>query len=50
MARWRVEYQGSIEVDADSEAEAECNAAFDCKPENCRATELVSEEDDEDSQ
>jgi hypothetical protein len=38
MSKWTVEYHGSIEVEADSEGEAECNAAFECRPDNCRVT------------
>ena len=44
MAKWRVEYRGEREVEADSELEAECNAAFDCSPDNCRATLIEGDE------
>jgi hypothetical protein len=37
MAKWRVTFQGETEVEADSALEAECTAAFDCSPDNCRA-------------
>lgn len=40
MARYLVTYQGIIYVEANSEFEAECDAAFECKPDNCKAEEL----------
>jgi hypothetical protein len=43
MPRFRVEYHGSVDVEADRELDAEVNASFDCKPENCRATCLDEE-------
>ena len=48
MPKYRVEFQGSTEVEADSELEAECNAAFECRPDNCRE-ELIGGEEEGDS-
>lgn len=48
MPKYRVEFHGSTEVEADSELEAECNAAFECRPDNCRA-ELIGGEEEGDS-
>lgn len=54
MAKYRVEFSGSLEVEADSALEAECNASFDCRPDHCRAEciegcddEFLDEEDEE---
>jgi hypothetical protein len=38
--KYRVEFCGEVEVEAESELEAECYAAFDCKPDNCRVLEI----------
>jgi hypothetical protein len=42
LAKYRVEFGGETYVEADSELEAECDAAFDCQPDNCRA-ELIED-------
>jgi hypothetical protein len=49
MNRYRVHYEGTVEVEADSELEAECSAAFDCQPDRCWA-ELIEEGDTSESE
>jgi hypothetical protein len=45
IARYRVYYEGEIEVEANSELEAECNAAHDCRPDHCHAELIEGEEE-----
>lgn len=40
MARYCVEFHGEIEIEADCALEVECLAASECRPDNCRASEL----------
>lgn len=47
MSKYRVEYSGSVEVEASSALEAECEAATMCRPDNCRAEDLGDDEPDD---
>jgi hypothetical protein len=42
VPKYRVEFSGETYIEADSELEAECDAAFDCQPDNCHA-ELIED-------
>jgi hypothetical protein len=46
MAKYTVEYSGTVEVDAECELEAECVAATECRPDNCRVISGGGEEED----
>jgi len=46
MAKYIVEFSGTVEVDAECELEAECMAATECRPDNCR---VISGGEDEDA-
>ena len=44
MAKYVVEYSGTVEIDAECGLEAECMAATECRPDNCR---VISSDEDE---
>lgn len=45
MPKYLVEYSGTVEIEAEGELEAECMAATECRPDNCR---VISSDEDED--
>ena len=47
MPKYRVQFEGEIEVDAECELEAECMAATECRPDNCR---VVSSDEGDDAE
>jgi len=47
MAKFRVEYYGSVEIEADSAFEAEVQATSECGLDNCRAESLDEEGNEE---
>jgi hypothetical protein len=46
MAKYTVEFSGTVDVEAECELEAECMAATECRPDNCRVISGGDEDED----
>jgi hypothetical protein len=50
MRKYIVYYEGQIEVEAESAMEAEFDASFDCRPDNCRAERADGKSDNDEDE